>query len=67
MIDMGEMVNSIGLGFFCNLMVESLYYFGRDGEVSEKLETNCKRAIAELGSLRWPLTDKAYSHNCEEK
>jgi hypothetical protein len=60
MADIEGMVDSIGLGFFCNLMVECLYYFGKNGEVSEKLEINCKRAISELESLKWPLIEKTY-------
>jgi len=62
MANIEGMVNSMALTFFCNAMVKSLYYFGEDGIVSEKFKTNCEKAIAELGSLKWPLIDRAYSH-----
>lgn len=48
-----EMVGSIGLTFFCNRCVESLYDFKKSGVVSDELARLCKEAIAALRSLDW--------------
>ncbi len=54
MIMTEDTINLMGLTFFCNSMVEELYYMGKRKSVSEKLEENCKRGIAEFSSLKWP-------------
>ncbi len=60
MANIEEMVNSMGMTFFCNAMVEGLYYFREEGSLSKKLEINCKRAIAKFESLKWPFVEKTY-------
>ncbi len=59
MANIEGMIDSMGISFFCNVMVESLYYFRKDGLITETLEMNCKRAITEFESLKWPR-EKTY-------
>lgn len=60
MADIEGMLDSMGISFFCNAMVEGLYYFRKDGSMFEKLKQNCKIGIAELESLKWPLVEKTF-------
>lgn len=53
-------IDSMGLTFFCNSMVEELYYMRERNFVSEKLEQNCKKGISGFDSLKWPLNEKSY-------
>ena len=47
-------VNLMGLTLLCDGLVEELFYFRKYKKVSQNLEDNCKRAIAEFDSLKWP-------------
>ena len=53
-MDTNDWIDSMGLTFFCNRMVEELYYLGKNQSVSAQLEENCKKGIAEFNSLKWP-------------
>jgi len=50
-----EDVAGMGLTFFCNSMVEGLFYLVRDRTVSDKLRRDAHWAVAEFQSLGWPF------------